>query len=107
MRSATKSKVAEAVKKAVLLPEPSATIVLFGSRASGHAPPDSDWDFLVLLDGTVDRVRNGRLRRALYEVEWELGQVISSIVLSREEWESPRQQATPFCAAVFSGGVTL
>lgn len=30
-------------------------IVLFGSRAAGGAQPDSDYDILVVLPGTIDR----------------------------------------------------
>ena len=37
----------DAVKKI----EPSAEIILYGSRARGNAEPESDYDFLILTDG--------------------------------------------------------
>ncbi|HHW11119.1 MAG TPA: nucleotidyltransferase domain-containing protein [Firmicutes bacterium] len=37
--------------------EPDADILLFGSRARGDATADSDWDFLILVNGKVDERR--------------------------------------------------
>jgi predicted nucleotidyltransferase len=31
------------------------TIILFGSRASGNARPGSDWDFIVVCKGHLER----------------------------------------------------
>ena len=31
------------------------TIILFGSRALGNARPESDWDFIVVCKGTLER----------------------------------------------------
>ena len=50
------------VKQGVLAVEPTAEIILFGSRARGDATIDSDWDFLVLVDGPVDSGRTDRMR---------------------------------------------
>ena len=47
----------ERVKHAVHEVEPEADIVLYGSRARGDAHAESDWDFLILLDGEVDDAR--------------------------------------------------
>jgi len=47
----------ECVKQAVHEVEPEADIVLYGSRARGDAHAESDWDFLILLNGVVDDAR--------------------------------------------------
>ena len=67
------------VKETVLTIEPTAEIILYGSRARGDSRAESDWDFLVLVDGPVDDERVDRIRHRLYEIEWESDQVLSSI----------------------------
>jgi predicted nucleotidyltransferase len=58
----------ERVKHAVHEVEPEADIVLYGSRARGDAHAESDWDFLILLDGVtavmiLDGYKLGRGRK--------------------------------------------
>jgi len=55
------------VKRAVAEREPDADIVLYGSRARGDATADSDWDFLVLVNGQVDERRKRAIRHRLRE----------------------------------------
>ena len=76
------------VKQAVHEVEREADIVLYGSRARGDAHAESDWDFLILLDGVVDDVRIDAIRHRLYDIEWDCGEVLCSIVRSRQEWGS-------------------
>ena len=59
------------VKEALVEIEPSAEIYLYGSRARHDSREDSDWDFLILVDGVVDTARTDRIRHRLYEIEWE------------------------------------
>ena len=47
----------EQVKKAVQEIEADAEILLYGSRARGDSLDQSDWDFLILLNGKVDDKR--------------------------------------------------
>ena len=71
------------VKQTVHEVEPEAEIVLYGSRSRQEAGPESDWDFLVLVDGPVDDARTDAIRHRLYEIEWE-------------SWGSPlRRRAQP------------
>jgi predicted nucleotidyltransferase len=95
------------VKKAVREVEPGADVILYGSRARGEAEPDADWDILVLLDGSVDADRIARARHQVYAVEWETGEVLSTIVESREQWDGPLTHATPFRRNVEREGVLL
>jgi len=95
------------IKQAVHDIEPDAEIILYGSQSRGDATSESDWDLLILIDGPVNDERTDRIRHRLYETEWEYGVVISSIVRSREEWNSKRYQAVPFHQRVDHEGIKL
>ena len=95
------------VKQAVHEVEPTADIVLYGSHARGDAHAESDWDFLILLDGVVDDARTDAIRHRLYEIEWDCGEVLCSIVRSRQEWDSSLQQATPFAKTLRAQGIRM
>lgn len=97
----------EQVKQVVLEMEPNAEIILYGSRSRGRAVSESDWDFLILVDGPLNDERIDKIRHRLYEIEWESGEVISSIVRNRLEWNSGPYQAMPFHERVEQEGVRL
>ena len=103
----TSEELIENVRRTVLLIEPHADVLLYGSRARGDAYDDSDWDFLILLNGPVDDARTDTLRHALYEIEWTCGEVLSAVVMNAEEWRSPRYQVTPFYKQVQREGAQL
>ena len=73
----------------------------------GETVPDSDWGFLILVDGRVGEERTDRIRDRLYDIELETEAVISSIVRSRDEWNSPKYRALPFHQRVEEEGKTL
>jgi uncharacterized protein len=95
------------VKTAVLAIEPSADVILFGSRARADYREYSDWDFLILVDGTVDIVRTDKIRRVLFDIELDTDQVISSIVRSRQEWNSRKYSVVPLHKNVEREGVHI
>ena len=95
------------VKEAVLEIEPAAEVILYGSRARGDSHAESDWDFLVLVDGPVDDDRVDKIRHRLYEIEWESDEILSAIVRSREQWNSPPLCGTPFHRNVELEGIPL
>ena len=95
------------VHEAVVTVEPTAQIILYGSRARADAQQDSDWDFLILLEGQVDSRRVDRVRHQLYDLELESEQLLSSIVLSLDKWRAPHFQASPFSRAVQHEGVPI
>jgi uncharacterized protein len=100
-------KLLEQIRQAICEVEPDAEIILYGSRSRGDALSESDWDFLILVDGPLSDERTDRIRHRLYEIEWESGQVISSIVRSHEEWNSDLYQAMPFHQRVQQEGIRL
>jgi len=95
------------VKKAVLEIEPSAEIYLFGSRSRGDSQTDSDWDFLILLDGPVDGQRTDRVRHRLYEIEWEVNEVISSLVWNKIKWDEEPYRQMPLHDNIEREGIRL
>ena len=100
-------KLLEWIKQEVHKIEPQAEIILYGSRSRRDAGPDADWDFLVLVEGPVSAVRADAVRHNLYPIEWESGEVLSVVVRSRQEWNSPRFRAMPFRQNVVREGVVL
>ena len=97
----------EQIRQAVHEVELEAEIILYGSRSRGDALSESDWDLLILVDGPISDERTDRIRHRLYEIEWEYGEVISSIVRTREEWNSNLYQAMPFHQRVQQEGTRL
>jgi predicted nucleotidyltransferase len=95
------------VQQAIHSVVPGAEVILYGSRARGDGTPVSDWDFLVLVDHALDGNTVTRLRDRLYDVELERDTVISSIIRTREEWDSPRYSVLPFKRLVDKEGVSL
>jgi len=95
------------IKQAVHDVEPRAEIILYGSQSRGDASAESDWDLLVLVNGPVDDIRTDRIRHRLYEIEWETGEIISSIVRNHKEWNSDLYQTSPFHQRVVEEGISL
>jgi len=95
------------VKDTIHEVEPGAEVILYPSRSRGDESSESDWDFLILVDGSVDDQRTDNIRHRLYEIEWELGEVLSSIVRDRTEWNSFPYRATPFHQKVEGEGILL
>ena len=95
------------ITQAVREVESNAEIILYGSRSRGDAVSESDWDLLILVEGHLNDERIDRIRHRLYEVEWESGEVISSIVRNRDEWNSDLYRAMPFYQRVEQEGIRL
>lgn len=86
---------------------PDAEIILFGSHARGDSNSNSDWDILVLLNNlTVDRNLEKEYREALFDVELEVGEPISTFVFSKKDWET-KHSITPLYLNVKQDGIVL
>lgn len=97
----------EEIKKTIRKLEPDAEIILYGSRSRKDSGPESDWDILVLVDGSVDDKRTDNIRHRLYEIEWEYGEVISCIVRNRQQWHQSPYSDTPFYQTIKQEGMAL
>ena len=97
----------EQVKRAIREVEPGAQIIIYGSRARDDPHEHSDWDFLILVECTVDDERIDKIRHRLYEIEWQYDEVLCSVIRSREEWNSPLCRNMPFYQNVNAEGIVL
>lgn len=95
------------VKSVVQKLSPEAEIILYGSRATGTARADSDWDFLILVPSLEDKKLEAEIKDSLYEVELETDTVLSSIVRTKQEWMSSRYAVVPLRQQVENYGVPV
>ena len=95
------------IKESVHSTDPDATIIIYGSFARGDHNQQSDLDLVILLNkDTVDRNDEKRVKYPLYDIEFETGQIISPLVISKSTWES-KHRITPFYQNVSNEGIQL
>jgi predicted nucleotidyltransferase len=83
------SNIAGLIGSSIKQVDPSAEVILFGSRARGQAGGESDWDILILLDKPKEnRSVEQKYRDALFKLELELGESISTLIYSKNDWEN-------------------
>ena len=95
------------IKDTVSGTDPNATVIVYGSYARGENHPNSDIDLLILLDKEeVTREDEKKIKYPLYDIEFDTGQIISPIVLSKSDWET-RHRITPFYENIINDGVRI
>lgn len=81
--------VIDLIRKTVLSVDPTARILLYGSRARGTARQDSDWDIIVLVN---DPDMNFDTRSDIsYDLWWkglQIGEEINAFTYSTKQWET-------------------
>ena len=69
--------------------EPSAHVILYGSRARGDARKDSDWDVVVLIDKPkMSHSDRYEIACDLWEEGLAVGEEINTFVYTMQQWES-------------------
>jgi predicted nucleotidyltransferase len=102
-----KNDILSSIKKTVKSVDPTATVILYGSFARGDNDKDSDIDLLILVDNPrLTPQESKKIKYPLYDIEFETGQIISPLVLTRKDWET-RHKITPFYENVTREGRTL
>ena len=82
-------------KKAESIMPKDAKVILFGLRARRDAKADSDWDILVLLNkDKIDEQNHDNYTYPLWELGWQINQMIHPIVYSMKDWNS--KKGSPF-----------
>lgn len=97
----------ERCRDAIRKVEPSADLILYGSRARGDADQHSDYDLLILIDGDISLEKEDYICRQLYPLEIETGEVLAAFVYSRNQWHSSLYRAMPFHKNVERDGVIV
>ena len=103
----TRDQLLSEIKNVIVSEYPSAEIILFGSRSRSEENFQSDWDILILINDPVSEKEKIEIHNKIFEIELQSGEIINSIIHTREEWENPLFQATPFCRNVMDEGVSL
>lgn len=89
------SKILKRIKNGIVTNYPGAKIYLYGSRAKGSYRDDSDWDLLILLnqDSITPKIEES-ITYPLYDLEIEMGVIISPMVYSENEWNTKYKVTT-------------
>jgi len=93
------------VKNRIKEVDPDSRILLFGSRARGKSRKDSDWDFLILSNRTVDRDFKNQIFDTLFEVELETDEVLTGVVQNLTIWND--LQLTSFYQNILRDGIEI
>ena len=102
-----KDEILNRIKNSLHNTVPDATLILYGSFARGDNHKDSDIDLLILLNQEKISFQDEKqITYPLYDIEFETGQIISPLVLSKSDWEK-RHRITPFYENVKREGIPL
>ena len=95
------------IKQVVNDTDDSAMVILYGSRATGNAKAESDWDILILLNRSTVSIKDEQLfRHRLYDLELKTGTPISTFVYSLYDWNN-KLSNTPLYQNVQREGLIL
>ena len=101
-----KAQIVSLIRDTIRASEPTAQIILYGSRARGDAREDSDWDVLAIIDKPRLTLQDrSNLQFPVWDKGLALGQEINVFSYTRRQWE----QAPPslFKYNVMKEGITL
>ena len=101
-----RAKIISLIRDTIREAEPTAQIILYGSRARGDAREDSDWDVLAIVDKPrLSLSDRSRLQYPVWDKGLDMGEEINVFSYTRKQWE----QAPPslFKHNVMSEGITL
>lgn len=89
MKQQDNNQVLDLIRTTVRDTNPTAQIILYGSRARGDAREDSDWDVIVLVDKPELSFRErGDLAYAVWDKGQDVGSEINVFAYTKKQWES-------------------
>ena len=77
------------LKSVILRFVPDATVILYGSVALGKQGPESDYDVLALSGRKLSSKEEAAMDSAVYDLQLDRGAVLSVMLVSEDEWQSP------------------
>ena len=76
------------IRDTIRASEPTAQIILYGSRARGDARETSDWDVLAIVDKPRLSLKDrSNIQYPVWDKGLELGQEINVFPYTRRQWE--------------------
>lgn len=86
---------------------PDSEIYLYGSQARGDSKKHSDWDLLILLNlNNIPFDLETRLMDDFYDLELEIGEIISPLIYSKSDWIE-RHSITPLFENIQKEGIRI
>ncbi|RJP35562.1 MAG: nucleotidyltransferase domain-containing protein [Candidatus Omnitrophota bacterium] len=86
---------------------PVLQIVLYGSKSTGTDDEESDIDLLLLTERVLSWREQDAVTEALYDVELRHDVVISTLVISHEQWINGPYTCLPIYGEIQREGVEL
>lgn len=84
---------------------PVSSITLFGSKARGDDDEESDIDLLILTSIKLTWSERWAITEALYPIQLAHDVVISTLVITEDEWDNGVHQVLPIRAEIQEQGV--
>ena len=100
-------RILERCRDIVVSIEPGAEVILYGSYVRGEAGPDSDYDILILVDGSLSRELEDRISFAIYDLEYDSDVILSVHVYEKSFFQSPLGKVMPLFNNVRTEGVRI
>ena len=86
---------------------PDSELYLYGSQARGITKKFSDWDLLILLNRpTIPFDLETKFMDEFYDLELETGEVISTLIYSKTDWNA-KYSITPLFENIKNEGIKL
>lgn len=86
---------------------PNAKFKLFGSKVKGIADEESDMDLLIILPCDITEDIRRQIVHKIFDINITFEANISPLIMSENEWESPRFSLLPIHAFIEEEGVPL
>ena len=106
MSDEKRTKIINMIRDTIREAEPTAQIILYGSRARGDAREDSDWDVLAIVDKPrLTLTERSNIQYPIWDKGLDVGEEINVFSYTRRQWE----QAPPslFKYNVMKEGIAL
>ena len=94
MSEEKRAKIIAMIRDTIREAEPSAQIILYGSRARGDAREDSDWDVLVIVDKEKTNLADfSRLCYPIYYKGLDYGEEINPTLYTQAESDAQQRMS--------------